>query len=86
MNKIVVNIEPGLRDQHVSFFENEKLEAQEAIPMNDLVKYLIGTCYTENCYNVHFMGNQQYIQGLIQELSVEENTQYNTHKILIEVN
>lgn len=86
MNKIVINIDPGLKNQHISFFKNEKLETQEAIPMNDLIKYLLSICYTENCYNVHFIGNWQYIQGLVQELSIEENAQYNTHKILIEVN
>ena len=54
--------------------------------MGTLVDWLVHICYTENCYNVHFMGNWQYIQGLVQELSAEEMIKYSTHKILIEVN
>lgn len=86
MNKIICKIDPSLGKQHILFYDNEKCEDQEAVEMNGLIEYLIHTCYTSNCYNVHFIGNWQYIQGLIEQLSTQEAVQYNTHKILIEVN
>ena len=86
MNKIICRIDAGLGKQHILFYKDEKLEYEESVDMNTLIDWLVHTCYTENCYNVHFMGNWQYIQGLVQELSMEEITKYNIHKILIEVN
>ena len=86
MDKIVVRIDAGLGKQHVLIYKNDKCEYQEAVDMDILTDFIIRTCYQENCYNVHFMGNWQFIQGLVEELSTEEATKYNTNKILIEVN
>ncbi len=86
MDKIVVRIDPGLGRQHVAIYKDSECKDQEAVTMNELIDYLIGLCYKEDCYNVHFMGNWQFIQGLIDDLSTKEVTQYNTNKILIEVN
>lgn len=86
MDKIVVRIDPGLGRQHVAIYKDNVCKDTEAITMNELIDYLVYTCYQENCYNIHFMGNWQFIQGLVEELSTEEVTKYNTNKILIEVN
>lgn len=86
MNKIVCRIDPGLGRQHVMFFKDDVLETQESVALTDLVNFLLKTCYTENCYNLHFIGNQQFLEGIVEEISREEATEYNTHKIIIEVN
>ena len=86
MNKIVCNIEPGLGQQHVMFFKDDKLETQEAVPMSELVNFLLHTCYTEGCYNLHFIGNEKFVWGIAQDITANEVTYYNTNKINIEVN
>ena len=86
MDKIVVRIDSGLGNQHVLFYEGDVLKDQESVEMNSLIEYLLHECYTQNCYNVHFMGNTQFVLGLIEELSTTESTKYSTNKILIEVN
>lgn len=86
MDKVIVRIDAGLGKQHIAVYKDSECKYQEAVLMNDLIDYLIYTCYKEDCYNVHFMGNWQFIQGLVEELSTEEVTKYNTNKILIEVN
>lgn len=86
MNKIVCNIDPSLGLQHVYYFENDKQVKEENIPFSDLVNYLIVTCYQNNTYNLHLLGNWKYLEGVIEQISIEEQTKYNTHKILLEVN
>lgn len=86
MNKIICKIEPGLGQQHIMFFNDDQLESQEAVSMDELINYLLNVCYTENCYNLHFIGNEPFIEGLVQEILIEENSEYNNHHIKIEVN
>lgn len=86
MNKIICKIEPGLGQQHIMFFNDDQLESQEAVPMDELINYLLNVCYTENCYNLHFIGNEPFIEGLVQEILTKENSEYNNHHIKIEVN
>ena len=85
-NKIIVRIEPGMGQQQVLFYKDEQLQTQESIPLDELVSYLINTCYNENYDTVHFMGNWKFLEGIIEEFSREEATQYKTNKIYIEVN
>jgi len=54
--------------------------------MSDLANFLLNTCYTENCYNLHFIGNWKFLEGIIEEISTEETTKYNTNKIQMEIN
>lgn len=86
MNKIICRIDPGLGQQHVLFYQDDKLETQEAVPMSDLANFLLNTCYTENCYNLHFIGNWKFLEGIIEEISTEETTKYNINKIQMEIN
>lgn len=86
MNKIIIRIDEGLGVQHLYFYEDDKMTGEESITMDSLVDYLLNTCYNDNIYNLHFLGNWAYISGLIEQISTEEATKYNTNKILIEVN
>ena len=86
MTKIVCNIDPGLGLQHIYYYEDDKKVSEESIAFSDLVNYLIATCYQDNIYNIHLLGNWQYLQGIIEEISIEEMSKFNTHKILLEVN
>lgn len=86
MNKIVCNIDLGLGLQHVYYFKNDKQISEESIAFSDLVNYLVATCYQDNIYNIHLFGNQKYLEGIIEQISIEEQTKYSTHKILLEVN
>ena len=86
MNKIVCRIDPGLGLQHVYYFQDEKLESTEAIPYSSLGLYLLNSCYQEDCYNLHLFGNYKFLEGIIQEITAEEATKYNTNKIQMEIN
>ena len=86
MDKIVCRIDPGLGIQHIIYFKDDKMQTEEGVYLKDLIPYLIKVCYKDNCYNVHFLGNSEFISGIIQNLLTEEATQYSTNKIQIEVN
>ena len=86
MTKIVCDINPNLGAQHLYYYEDGKLTSEENIALSDLVDYLIATCYSDNIYNIHLFGNWQFLEGIVEQISIEEQTKYNTHKILLEVN
>ena len=86
MDKIVCTVEPGLGFQTVNYYEKDKLIKTDKKEIESLAKFLIAECYANNCYNLHLIGSFPYLTGIIEEISIEENTNYNTHKILLEVN
>lgn len=84
--KIICEVNPSMFKQIVLFYEDEELVGDERIPFSDLVNYLITTCYAEQCYDLHLFGNWSYLEGIIQNINTQEATQYNIHRINIEVN
>lgn len=61
--------------------------SRDAIPINDLIKYLPQICHHDGVYNVHMFGNKEYIDGLIGQMIAEEALNYSLgNKIIFEVN
>ncbi len=86
-NKVIAcKIDFGLGMQHVYFYENDVLKDEESVALTDLPSYLVHTCQSENCSNIHIFGPGNYLFGLIRLIKNEEIIKYNSNTLNIEVN
>ena len=56
------------------------------LPSNGFSDALISLCSEKDNYNVHFFGNEHYINGVIDQVKDSEMRVYSANKIEIEVN
>lgn len=82
MDKIICNIH--LFELHQNIYFNDKQIAITSLDnLNEMIPLM---CDKYNTYHVHLLGNEEYIDGLIQNIEHEQTTKYNNNKIEFEVN
>lgn len=57
-----------------------------SVPTNELSDALVNCCYSNNANKIHFVGQEEYINGIMAEIKVIEGLNYNLDKIEFEVN
>lgn len=56
---------------------------RESVPLNNVLNYLHNVCDTIGVYNLHLMGNSEYLYGLLEDV---QPTEYSNRKVNIKVN
>lgn len=51
-----------------------------------LAEFIPLLCEKENIENIHLIGSQQYLEGIVEQIELEEISKYNNKILNIEVN
>ena len=87
MNKIVCNIELFSLHQNLFVVNEDGATKINIGTLEDLKESIANACHNLNIYHVHLIGNNDYIDNLIEEIKVYNQITYNnTKEIEFEVN
>ena len=56
------------------------------VALNDIADYIPAVCYNHNIPKAHLFGNEEFINGLVQDIWAYEKTNYGKNNLEIEVN
>ena len=73
-------------DECQRFFDINEREKNFSIKTSNIQDCLPAICREMNTYHIHFYGNENYINGLIQQIRAKENTKFGKNELTFEVN
>lgn len=81
-DKIICKLELFDFDQRVFLPDGKKIN----VPLERLTDYLTFSCYNKRCNKIHFFGDENYINKLIEDIKEIETKEYAQNNIEFEVN
>lgn len=85
MKKIVSVIKPFVVNQNVFVYENGNKIDVLSVPLNDIQNILVNTAIQYEVTDIELIGSKKYLNGIINKIKETEMSQYNEHKLNINI-
>ena len=85
MKKIVSVIKPFVVNQNVFVYENGNKIDVLSVPLNDIQNILVNTATQYEVTDIELIGSKKYLNGIINKIKETEMSQYNEHKLNINI-
>lgn len=85
MKKIVSVIKPFVVNQNVFVYEDGNKIDVLSVPLNDIQNILVNTAIQYEVTNIELIGSKKYLNGIINKIKETEISQYNEHKLNINI-
>lgn len=85
MQIIFCDVNLGVMQQTIAHIGDGFVKQVASAPIDCLEEIIPSMCYNLNTFNVKLRGNQEYLEGLIQNIYSFETALYGENKINIEV-
>ena len=85
MKKIVSVIKPFVINQNIFVYEDgNKIDVLSA-PLADIQKIIVNTAIKYELNDVELLGSKKYLAGIVNKIKEAEISQYNEHKLNINI-
>jgi len=85
MKKIVSVIKPFVVNQNVFVYEDGNKIDVLSVPLNDIQNILVNTAIQHEVTDIELIGSKKYLNGIINKIKETEMSQYNEHKLNINI-
>ena len=85
MKKIVSVIKPFVVNQNVFVYEDGNKIDVLSVPLNDIQNILVNTATQYEVTDIELIGSKKYLNGIINKIKETEMSQYNEHKLNINI-
>lgn len=85
MKKIVSVIKPFVVNQNVFVYEDGNKIDVLSVPLNDIQNILVNTAIQYEVTDIELIGSKKYLNGIINKIKETEISQYNEHKLNINI-
>lgn len=85
MKKIVSVIKPFVVNQNVFVYEDGNKIDVLSVPLNDIQNILVNTAIQYEVTDIELIGSKKYLNGIINKIKETEMSQYNEHKLNINI-
>lgn len=80
--EVVCFIEMFDRAQSIIFPDGHEVH----IALDDVPSYVPAVCYNHNVFKIHFYGANEFIEGIIDKIQINEKHEYGKSQLQFEVN
>ena len=85
MKKIVSVIKPFVVNQNVFVYEDGNKIDIVSVPLNDIQNVLVNTATQYEVTDIELIGSKKYLNGIVNKIKETEMSQYNEHKLNINI-
>ena len=85
MKKIVSVITPFVINQNVFVYEDGNKIDVLSVPLNDIQNILVNTATQYEVTDIELIGSKKYLNGIVNKIKETEISQYNEHKLNINI-
>ena len=85
MKKIVSVIKPFVVNQNVFVYEDGNKIDVLSVPLNDIQNILVNTAIQYEVTDIELIGSKKYLNGIVNKIKETEISQYNEHKLNINI-
>lgn len=85
MKKIVSVIKPFVINQNVFVYEDGNKIDVLSVPLNDIQNILVNTATRYEVTDIELIGSKKYLNGIVNKIKETEMSQYNEHKLNINI-
>lgn len=86
MSVIYCNIDTFSRVSNILIKDDEGNEISSySCPIDKVPEILPELCYSNNS-EIHFLGNEKYIEGIVESIKTEQKTKYNLENLKYKIN
>lgn len=85
MKKIVSVIKPFVVNQNVFVYEDGNKIDVLSVPLNDIQNILVNTATQYEVTDIELIGSKKYLNGIVNKIKETEISQYNEHKLNINI-
>ena len=85
MKKIVSVIKPFVINQNVFVYEDGNKIDVLSVSLNDIQNILVNTATQYEVTDIELIGSKKYLNGIINKIKETEMSQYNEHKLNINI-
>ena len=85
MKKIVSVIKPFVVNQNVFVYEDGNKMDVLSVPLNDIQNILVNTATQYEVTDIELIGSKKYLNGIVNKIKETEMSQYNEHKLNINI-
>lgn len=85
MKKIVSVIKPFIINQNVFVYEDGNKIDVLSVPLNDIQNILVNTATQYEVTDIELIGSKKYLNGIVNKIKETEMSQYNEHKLNINI-
>lgn len=85
MKKIVSVIKPFVVNQNVFVYEDGNKIDVLSVPLNDIQDILVNTATQYEVTDIELIGSKKYLNGIVNKIKETEMSQYNEHKLNINI-
>ncbi len=85
MKKIVSVIKPFIVNQNVFVYEDGNKIDVLSVPLNDIQNILVNTATQYEVTDIELIGSKKYLNGIVNKIKETEMSQYNEHKLNINI-
>jgi len=85
MKKIVSVIKPFVVNQNVFVYEDGNKIDVLSVPLNNIQDILVETATKYEVTDIELVGSKKYLNGIVNKVKETEMSQYNEHKLNINI-
>ena len=85
MKKIVSVIKPFVVNQNVFVYEDGNKIDVLSVPLNNIQDILVETATKYEVTDIELVGSKKYLNGIVNKVKETEISQYNKHKLNINI-
>ena len=85
MKKIVSIIKPFVINQNVFVYEDANKIDVLSVSLNDIQNILVNTATQYEVTDIELIGSKKYLNGIVNKIKETEMSQYNEHKLNINI-
>ena len=85
MKKIVSVIKPFVINQNVFVYEDGNKIDVISVPLDNIQDILINTATKYEITDIELIGSKKYLNGIVNKIKETEMSQYNEHKLNINI-
>ena len=85
MKKIVSVIKPFVVNQNVFVYEDGNKIDVLSVPLNNIQDILVETAIKYEVTDIELVGSKKYLNGIVNKVKETEMSQYNEHKLNINI-
>ena len=85
MKKIVSVIKPFVVNQNVFVYEDGNKIDVLSVSLNDIQNILVNTATQYEVTDIELIGSKKYLNGIVNKVKETEMSQYNEHKLNINI-
>lgn len=85
MKKIVSVIKPFVVNQNVFVYEDGNKIDVLSVPLNNIQNILVNTATQYEVTDIELIGSKKYLNGIVNKIKETEMSQYNEHKLNINI-